>query len=57
MIIPDKLRTCLKSFVEWGGFAGVVCYLIEGQIIKALVIALLFGLLIVLWEKYFNKFP
>ncbi len=58
LIIPDKARNCFKNFTEWGGLAGVVCYLINGEIVNALIITIIFGVLAICFEKYFNnKFP
>ena len=57
LIIPDVVRNCFKNFTEWGGLAGVVCYLINGELTNALVITLIFGVLAICFEKYFNKLP
>jgi uncharacterized membrane protein YjjP (DUF1212 family) len=55
--ITQATRDCLKKFVEWGGLAGAVFYLIEGEILNALLSAVIFGVIVVFVEKYFNKIP
>ncbi len=55
--IPQRLKNCLKMFTQWGGLAGVVSYLIEGEIWNALFTAVIFGVLVVLVDKYFSKMP
>lgn len=55
--ITNQAKNCLKMFVEWGGLAGAVFYLIEGEILNALFTAVIFGVFVVVVEKYFNKIP
>jgi hypothetical protein len=57
IILSNRARNCLKKFVEWGGFAGVVFYLIEGKIFSALLSALIFGIIVVFVEILFNEIP
>jgi len=57
MSILKKAVNSFKNFVEWGGLAGGVCYLIDGEVVKALVISLVFGVLAICSEKHFNKLP
>jgi len=54
-ILSEKARNCFKNFTEWGGLAGSVCYLINGEIANALIITVIFGVLAICFEKYFNS--
>jgi hypothetical protein len=57
MIISNQAKNCLKNFTEWGGAAGLVSYLIDGEIVNALLITLVFGVLVICFEKYSNRLP
>lgn len=53
--IPHQAKICLKKFVEWGGAISVIVFLTNGQIAEAVVVAVGFGILVVIFEKYFSK--
>jgi len=57
MIILRKVVNSCKIFTEWGGLAGFVCYLIDGEIVKALIVALVLGVLAICYETFFKKLP
>lgn len=55
MIVPQKFANPLRKFTEWGGLAGFVAYLLQGEVLNALVIAFIIGLAAVLDNHYSIK--
>lgn len=54
-MLPHRVNKCSKNFVEWGGAISVIIFLVNGQIIEAIATSVVFGSLVVIIEKYFNK--
>jgi uncharacterized membrane protein YjjP (DUF1212 family) len=55
--LSQKARKCAIKFVEWGGLAGLVSYLLEGELLKAVLVSVIFGVVVVVVEYYFRRFP
>ena len=56
-IIAKKAKNCLKKFVEWGGVASVVVLVACGQATEAFIVAIVFGVLVVILDEYFTNLP
>jgi hypothetical protein len=50
--IPNRAINCIRKFIAWGGLAATAVYILDGNIGKALLIALIFGVAVALDEYY-----
>jgi hypothetical protein len=55
--ISKKAKNCLKKVVEWGGVASVVVLFACEQTAEAFIVAIVFGVLVVILDEYFTNLP
>ena len=51
-MITERAKNCLRKFFSWGGLSAVSAYILDGNIGKALLIALIIGVAVALDEYY-----
>jgi hypothetical protein len=51
-MLSNHAKNCVKKFIAWGGLAATAVYILDGNIGKALLIALIFGIAVALDEYY-----
>jgi hypothetical protein len=54
-ILSKKAGNFLRKFIAWGGLAATAVYILDGNIGKALLVALIFGIAVALDEYYSPK--
>lgn len=51
-MITNRAKNFFRKFIAWGGLAATVVYLLDGELGKALLIALIIGMAIALDDYY-----
>jgi hypothetical protein len=54
-MLTQKATNCIRKFVGWGGLVGVSDYLLQGELLNAVIITLIVGIAVVLDCKYSEK--